>query len=94
MAVTKSLTCLELPKATVKSDELTGSKKWHVDKTEKLKALKLKETPISTTYGEFGGILLIDPTLKETQLGRYDKAIIVPKSQKFQLTNYSSMRCK
>ena len=58
---------------------MTGSKKWHVDKTEKCTALKLKETPISTTYGEFGGILLIDPTLKETQLGRYKETFIVLK---------------
>lgn len=70
LAITKALSCLELPLASVETDGNSGKKKWHVDTKEKKVALHLKETPISTTYGEFGGILLIDPTLKETQLGR------------------------
>ena len=70
LATIKSLKCLELPSVEVETRE-NGTKRWKVDKENKKVALELKEVPISTTFGEFNGILLIDPTLKETQLGRF-----------------------
>ena len=64
LSAIKSLQNLELP--TVEFSE-TGKK---VDIEKKIKAFEMKKIPISTTFGEFNGILLIDPTLKETELGR------------------------
>ena len=69
LATIKSLKCLELPSVEVETRE-NGTKRWKVEKENRKVALDLKEVPISTTFGEFNGILLIDPTLKETQLGR------------------------
>ena len=66
LSTIKSLQNLELP--TVEFSETGNEKK--VDTEKKKKAFEMKKIPISTTFGEFNGILLIDPTLKETDLGR------------------------
>ena len=65
LSVISSLIELRLPKV-----EITEKNETKVNKMEKEKILNLRKIPISTTFGEFNGILLIDPTLKETELGR------------------------
>jgi len=65
LSVISSLIELRLPKV-----EITEKNETKVNKMEKEKILNLQKIPISTTFGEFNGILLIDPTLKETELGR------------------------
>ena len=66
LSTIKSLQNLELP--TVEFSETGNEKK--VDTEKKKRAFEMNKIPISTTFGEFNGILLIDPTLKETDLGR------------------------
>ena len=65
LSVITSLKNLKLPKVTISE---TNEREVNLEVLEV--ALNLKKIPISTTFGEFNGILLIDPTLKEVTLGR------------------------
>jgi len=82
LSTIKSLQNLELP--TVEFSETGNEKK--VDTEKKKKAFEMKKIPISTTFGEFNGILLIDPTLKETDLG--SAPITVVCSEKGEVLNF------
>lgn len=64
MSVISSLRDLKLPEITI--DEETAKP---VVNLEKQSPVDLKMFPVSTTYGEFSGILLLDPTARETELG-------------------------
>ncbi|CAG5106925.1 Oidioi.mRNA.OKI2018_I69.chr1.g3062.t2.cds [Oikopleura dioica] len=64
MSVISSLRDLKLPEITI--DEETAKPVVNVEKST---PVSLKMIPVSTTYGEFSGILLLDPTARETELG-------------------------
>jgi len=65
MSVVSALKGLELPKVTLNDQEEKV-----VDLTVRESTIDLKMHPVSTTYGEFAGLLLLDPTLRECELGR------------------------
>ena len=65
MAIVSALQDLKLPNVTFNDQEEKV-----VDLNTKENAVELLKLPVSTTYGEFGGALLLDPTLKECELGR------------------------
>ena len=64
MALVTAIKNLSLPNVSFDDNE-----KMEIDRENKNTKLTLKMHPVSTTYGEFGGILLLDPTARETELG-------------------------
>lgn len=65
MSVVCALKDLCLPKVSLNDNDEKV-----VDLTCREKTIELSMYPVSTTYGEVSGLLLLDPTLRETELGR------------------------
>ena len=67
MSIVSAIQNLTLPSVTLTEE---GAKE--VDLTQRINPVSLKMFPVSTTWGEFGGMLLLDPTSRECELGRFD----------------------
>jgi len=64
LSIVSAIQNLTLPSVT-RNEE--GVKE--VDMTQRANPVSLKMCPVSTTWGEFGGMLLLDPTSRECELG-------------------------
>ena len=64
MALVSAIKNLSLSNVSFDDNE-----KMDIDRENKSTKLNLRMHPVSTTYGEFGGILLLDPTAREIELG-------------------------